>query len=638
MPNTTEPTAEDTNQESTNSEDTKKESAPLFDHKDFLKTISSKPGVYRMFDQTGTVIYVGKAKNLKNRVSSYFLKTVSSPKTKVLVSKIAAMETTVTHTENEALLLENNLIKTLKPRYNVLYRDDKSYPYIYLSSQDTFPRLSVFRGKQRSKGEYFGPYPSAGAVRETLNLLQKLFPIRQCEDNFFKNRSRPCLQYQIKRCTGPCTDMISEQDYAADVRHAKLFLDGKSNEVIDDLVKQMEQSSEQQHYEQAALLRDQITHLRQILEKQYIHTDAGDADVIAVSYQNGSGCIQVITIRGGRSLGSKAFYPKARNLLEDSNASQQLLEAFIPQYYLSSQHAIPSEIILSEQLADTELIQQVLSDHSQHKVSIKYKVRGFRQRWLDMAQQNANQSLLQFINSKETLLQRFDDLQAALKLDELPTRLECFDISHSSGESTVASCVVMTTQGFTKADYRRFNIKDITAGDDYAAMKQALMRRYQRVKKGEAKQPDILLIDGGKGQVKQAEEVMQELQLNDILLIGITKGEGRKASLDTLFMANSHKQVRLPSVSAALHLIQQVRDEAHRFAISGHRAQRQKTRNTSVLESLPGLGPKRRQQVLKQFGGLQELAKAGVEDIASVHGISEKLAQLIYDAFHPDKD
>lgn len=621
-----------------NTEDTKKESTPLFDHKDFLKTISSKPGVYRMFDHTGTVIYVGKAKNLKNRVSSYFLKTVSSPKTKVLVSKIAAMETTVTHTENEALLLENNLIKTLKPRYNVLYRDDKSYPYIYLSSQDTFPRLSVFRGKQRSKGEYFGPYPSAGAVRETLNLLQKLFPIRQCEDNFFKNRSRPCLQYQIKRCTGPCTNMISEQDYAADVRHAKLFLDGKSNEVIDDLVKQMEQSSEQQHYEQAALLRDQITHLRQILEKQYIHTDAGDADVIAVSYQNGSGCIQVITIRGGRSLGSKAFYPKARNLLEDSNASQQLLEAFIPQYYLSSQHAIPSEIILSEQLAESELIQQVLSDHSQHKVSIKYKVRGFRQRWLDMAQQNANQSLLQFINSKETLLQRFDDLQAALKLDELPTRLECFDISHSSGESTVASCVVMTTQGFTKADYRRFNIKDITAGDDYAAMKQALMRRYQRVKKGEAKQPDILLIDGGKGQVKQAEEVMQELQLNDILLIGITKGEGRKASLDTLFMANSHTQVRLPSDSAALHLIQQVRDEAHRFAISGHRAQRQKTRNTSVLESLPGLGPKRRQQVLKQFGGLQELAKAGVEDIASVHGISEKLAQLIYDAFHPDKD
>jgi len=609
-----------------------------FDAKAFLKNLSSKPGVYRMIDADGKVIYVGKAKNLKNRVSSYFLKSVDSPKTKVLVSKIAAMEVTVTHTENEALLLENNLIKTLKPRYNVLYRDDKSYPYIYLSSEDVFPRLSVFRGKQRRQGDYFGPYPSAGAVRETLNLMQKLFPIRQCEDNFFKNRSRPCLQYQIKRCTGPCTNMVSEQEYAVDVQHAKLFLSGKSNQIIDDLVARMEQASQQQHYEQAAVLRDQIVYLRQIIEKQYIYTDAGDVDVIAVSYQNGLGCIQVITVRGGRSLGSKAFYPKANNILDDTNVSQALLDAFLPQYYLSSQHAIPGEIILSEQLTDTSLIQQVLTEHAKLKTTIKYNVRGFRQRWLDMAQQNANQSLLQYINSKETLLQRFDDLQNALQLDELPVRLECFDISHSSGESTVASCVIMTTQGFNKNDYRRFNIKDITAGDDYAAMKQALMRRYQRVKKGEAKQPDILLIDGGKGQVKQAEEVMQELQLTDIMLIGITKGPGRKACFDTLFMANSHQQIRLPADSPALHLVQQVRDEAHRFAISGHRAKRQKTRNTSVLESIEGLGPKRRQLLLKQFGGLQELARAGVEDIATVHGISEKLAQLIYDAFHLDKE
>lgn len=609
-----------------------------FDSAAFLKGLSSKPGIYKMLDQSGTVIYVGKAKNLKNRVSSYFLKNVSSPKTKVLVSKIATMETTVTHTENEALLLENNLIKTLKPRYNVLYRDDKSYPYIYLSSDDPFPRLSVFRGKQRKKGEYFGPYPSAGAVRETLNLMQKLFPVRQCEDNFFNNRSRPCLQYQIKRCSGPCTNMISAQDYALDVNHAKLFLSGKSNEVINDLVRQMEQAAQALQYERAATLRDQIAQLRQILEKQYIHTDAGDVDVIAVSYQNGLGCIQVITVRGGRSLGSKAFYPKANNILEDKNVPQLLLDAFIPQYYLSSRHAIPAEIILSEPLTDTELIQQVLSEQAQHKIQLKYKVRGFRQRWLEMAQQNANQSLLQYINSKETLLQRFDDLQTVLKLDELPLRLECFDISHSSGESTVASCVVMTPQGFSKTDYRRFNIHGITAGDDYAAMKQALMRRYQRVKKGEAKQPDILLIDGGKGQVTQAIEVMQELQLNDIILIGVTKGPGRKACFDTLFMANTRQQQRLPPDSAALHLIQQVRDEAHRFAVSGHRAQRQKRRNTSVLETIDGLGPKRRQQVLKQFGGLQELAKAGIEDIASVHGISDKLAQLIYDAFHPDKN
>ena len=620
------------------SKNKQKQSSAAFDAKSFLKTLPASPGVYRMLDATHTVIYVGKAKNLKNRVSSYFLKSVDSPKTKVLVSKIASMETTVTHTENEALLLENNLIKTLKPRYNVLYRDDKSYPYIHLSSQERFPRLSLFRGKQRHKGEYFGPYPSAGAVRETLNLLQKIFPVRQCDDNFFKNRSRPCLQYQIKRCTGPCTAMVSEEDYAQDVHHAKLFLAGKSNVVIDELVSKMEQASARQEYEQAAVLRDQITHLRQILEKQYIHTDAGDVDVIAVSVQNGLGCIQVVTIRGGRSLGSKAFYPKLKNIFDEQSMSQVLLDTFMPQYYLSSKHAIPAEIILSESLSDTELIQQVLSDQSQHKVAIKYNVRGFRQRWLEMAQQNANQSLLQYINSKETLLQRFDNLQAVLQLDELPTRLECFDISHSSGESTVASCVVMNTQGFSKSDYRRFNIKNITAGDDYAAMKQALMRRYQRVKKGEAKQPDILLIDGGKGQVKQAEEVMQELQLNDILLIGITKGPGRKACFDTLYMAKTHQQVRLPADSAALHLIQQIRDEAHRFAISGHRAQRQKTRNTSVLEQIPGLGPKRRQQVLKQFGGLQEVARAGVEDLASLHGISEKLAQLIYDAFHTEKE
>jgi len=613
------------------------ENKPVFDSKDFLKTLSSKPGVYKMLDEKNTVIYVGKAKNLKNRVSSYFLKNVSSPKTKVLVSKIASMETTVTHTENEALLLENNLIKTLKPRYNVLYRDDKSYPYIYLSSHNDFPRLSLYRGKHRSKGDYFGPYPSAGAVRETLNLMQKLFPIRQCEDNFFKNRSRPCLQYQIKRCTGPCTGMISKEDYALDVQHAKLFLNGKSNEIIDDLVQKMEQASELQQYEQAAVFRDQIVRLRQILEKQYVYTDAGDVDVIAASSQEGVGCIQVITVRGGRSLGSKAFYPKAKNLVEEGSVSQILLDTFIPQYYLSSSHTIPSEIILSETLSDNDLMQQVLSEQANTKVKIKNSVRGFRQRWLDMAQQNANQSLMQYINSKETLLQRFDNLQAVLELDEIPSRIECFDISHSSGESTVASCVVMTTQGFNKADYRRFNINGITAGDDYAAMKQALMRRYQRVKKGEAKQPDILLIDGGKGQVKQAEEVMQELQLNGILLIGVTKGPGRKACFDTLYMANTHAQMRLPADTAALHLIQQVRDEAHRFAITGHRAQRQKSRNTSVLESIPGLGPKRRQQVLKQFGGLQELARAGVEDIASVHGISEKLAQLIYDAFHDEK-
>ena len=622
-----------------------------FDAKAFLKTLPNKPGVYRMFNDKDEVIYVGKAVNLKNRVSSYFRKNLDSPKTKVLVSHICHIEVTTTHTENEALLLENNLIKSLKPRYNVLYRDDKSYPYIYLSNHN-FARLSMHRGAQRGKGRYFGPYPSAGAVRETLNLLQKVFPVRQCEDTFYKNRSRACLQYQIKRCTAPCVGLVTPERYQQDIDHAVMFLEGKSNQIIDTLVKEMEQAAEKLEYEQAARYRDQIVSLRKIQEKQYISQDGGDFDVIAVSAKNGMGCIQLFSIRGGRNLGNKSYYPRQAELAvegDDAKAiSVALLDAFLAQYYLASEHGkgsqdIPPEILLSHVSEKQELFEQVLTEQEGHKIQLRHSLRGQRARWVKMALQNAEQSLSIRLNSKATLLQRYEALQDALELEEMPTRLECFDISHTMGEATVASCVVFDLNGPLKSDYRRFNIEDITPGDDYAAMHQALTRRYKRLKEGEAKMPDILFIDGGKGQVTQAQDVLEELQISNILLVGIAKGRERKPGMETLWLTEPNllhamHEIILPADAKALHLIQQIRDEAHRFAITGHRARRQKKRNTSSLEEIPGLGPKRRQQLLKQFGGLQEVIRAGVEDLASVNGISAALAQKIYDAFHQDTD
>jgi excinuclease ABC subunit C len=606
-----------------------------FDPKAFVKTLTGKPGVYRMLDAEGTVIYVGKASNLKKRVSSYFQKNISSPKTRVMVSRICNIEVTVTHTENEALLLENNLIKSLKPRYNVLFRDDKSYPYIYLSEQ-TFPRLSFHRGAQRAKGRYFGPYPSSGAVRETLNLLQKLFSVRQCEDSFYNNRSRPCLQYQIKRCTAPCVGLVEPEQYQADVRHAVMFLEGKSSEVIDDLVRRMEQAAADLEYEQAARFRDQIASLRRVQEKQYISAESGDLDVIAAAVERGVGCVQVFTIRGGQNLGNRTYYPKMEAGQLETEDATRLLDSFLPQYYLRAGRPIPSEILLSHAASEPELLEQVLSEQSGHKVALSYRLRSQRARWVKMALQNARQALRTRLNSQSSLLQRFEALQEALNLDEMPRRLECFDISHTMGEATVASCVVFDTNGPLKADYRRFNIKDITPGDDYAAMHQALSRRYRRLKEGEGKLPDILLIDGGKGQVSQAEEVLTELQVSGVLLLGIAKGPDRKPGLETLYLSEQKTEIILPADSRALHLIQHIRDEAHRFAITGHRQRRQRSRTTSPLEAIPGLGPKRRQLLLKQFGGLQEVARAGVEDLARVNGISPKLAQQIYDTFHAD--
>lgn len=597
-----------------------------FDHKAFLQTLTHSPGVYRMLDAEGKVLYVGKAKDLKRRVSSYFTRS-QNRRIQLLVSKIRGIETTVTHTEAEALILENNLIKSLKPRYNVLLKDDKSYPYIYLSAE-TFPRLAFHRGAKKGKGRYFGPYPNAGSMRETMQLLQKLFPVRQCDESFYRNRSRACLQYQIKRCTAPCVDLISAEEYAQDVEDAVLFLDGKTSTVIEELVNRMEQASDKLEYEQAARYRDQITRLRKIQKKQYVSGERGDLDIVACAVDAGVAVIQLFFIRGGRSLGNKVFYISDR----DGREENEILTAFLCQHYIGKQ--VPAEIIVSSRPEELELIEQVLSAENGRKVKISSNVRTDKARWLKMARQNAKLSLDARLASRAGYEARLEALQAAFKLDETPQRMECFDISHTSGEKSVASCVVFDQQGAAKHDYRRFNIKGITPGDDYAAMEQALMRRYERIQSGEGKLPDILFIDGGKGQLTSAERVMNELAVTGVTLIGIAKGRSRKAGMEQLFLSGQTTPIILPADSPAIHLIQQIRDEAHRFAITGHRQRRERAGKSSVLEELPGVGPKRRQRLLKQFGGLQELKSAGVEDLQRVEGISRKLAQKIYDCFH----
>ncbi len=606
------------------------EQTSAFDAGDFLTTLTSRPGVYRMLDAQGGVLYVGKARNLKKRVSSYFRKTGLNAKTRALVSQIAGIEVTVTNTEGEALLLENNLIKQYRPRYNVLLRDDKSYPYVYLSTDQEFPRLSFHRGARRGKGRYFGPYPSSGAVRESLHLLQKLFRVRQCEDSFFRNRTRPCLQYQIKRCTAPCVGYVSAAGYAGDVRNTVLFLEGKSSAVIDAMVRKMERAAAELHYEQAAEIRDQIASLHRVQEKQYVSNERGDLDIVACASDKGHTCIQVFFVRHGRNLGNAVFFPK--NPAESS--SEDVLSAFVPQYYIGRD--IPAELLLSHRPADLDLLQEVLGDQAGHKVRLSASVRGDRARWLKLARSNAEQALASWLNTRKGYAGRLRELQAALGLADPPERMECFDISHTRGEATVASCVVFGMEGPLKSDYRRFNIEHIQPGDDYGAMEQALTRRYTRLMKGEGKLPDILFIDGGKGQVSSAVSALEELQVTDVRIIGIAKGPERKPGLETLFIAGDGRAVHLPENSPALHLIQQIRDEAHRFAITGHRQRRAKTRRTSALEGIPGIGPKRRQQILKQFGGLQQVARAGVDDLVNVKGINRALAQQIYDAFHND--
>jgi excinuclease ABC subunit C len=601
-----------------------------FDHKALLKTLTTRPGVYQMYDAQGKLLYVGKARNLKNRVGSYFRASGLTEKTMALVGRIRDIQVTVTSTEVDALLLEHNLIKTEQPPYNILLRDDKSYPYIFMSSQEKFPRLSLHRGAKRRKGQYFGPYPSAGAVRESLHFLQKVFKVRQCEDSYFRNRSRPCLQYQIGRCTGPCVDLVSQQEYAGQVESTALFLRGKSQELMTRLADEMEKASAQLAFEKAAVFRDQLSQLQQVQASQGIEGVKGDLDIVAAAVSGGRACVQVLFVRGARVLGSKTYYPPLR--LQENPA--QVLGAFIPQYYLGGLRAIPPEIIVNEAPEDATTLARALSVQAQRGVKVRSKVREARARWLQLALQTAETNLQSHLTGRQNVLERLQALQDLLGLPELPGRMECFDISHSSGEATVASCVVFDQNGPRKTDYRKFNIEGITPGDDYAAMQQALERRYKRLKSAEAPLPDVLFIDGGKGQVSQAMSVLENLQLSGVEVIGVAKGSTRKAGFETLLDGATGKERQLRGDNPALHLIQQIRDEAHRFAITGHRARRDKARRRSALEDIPGVGAKRRRELLRHFGSAQAVENANLEELKKISGISATMAQQIYDHLH----
>ena len=606
-------------------------SAP-FDPSAFLATCSGRPGVYRMFDSEARLLYVGKAKNLKKRLSSYFRKTGQAPKTAALVARIAQIETTITANETEALLLEQTLIKEWRPPYNILLRDDKSYPYVFLSDGD-FPRLGIHRGAKKAKGRYFGPYPSALAIRESLSLLQKTFLVRQCEDSYYKNRTRPCLQYQIKRCKGPCVGLVSPEEYAEDVRHSVMFLDGRSNALSEELTASMEKASMALEFERAAELRDQISMLRRVQDQQSMEGGTGDVDVVAVMLTPGGACVHLISVRGGRVLGSKNFFPQVA--IEEEGGD--VMMAFLAQYYLgNAERDLPSELIVNVQHEDFATLIEAIESLRGRSLSISLRVRGTRARWQQLAVTNAEQALAARLANRQHLAERFEALATVLEMDEPPQRMECFDISHSSGEATVASCVVFGPEGPLKSDYRRFNIEGVTAGDDYAAMHQALTRRFSKIKDGEGKLPDVLLVDGGKGQLAMAREVLQELAVPDLILLGVAKGTTRKPGLEVLYLNDAEHEFTLPGNSPALHLIQQIRDESHRFAITGHRARRGKTRRTSTLEEVAGIGPKRRRELLNHFGGLQELSRASAEEIAKAPGISKKLAELIYDALHSE--
>ena len=599
-----------------------------FNINDYLKNLTKRPGIYKMLNNKGEIIYIGKAKNLKNRVSSYFRVTTASPKQQAMVVKITAIEVTVTNTEGEALLLESQQIKRYKPRYNICLRDDKSYPYLYISSQHDYPQITFHRGAKKKQGKYFGPYPSAGAVKETLKLLQKIFPVRQCDDSYYNNRTRPCLQYQIERCTAPCVDLIDKENYAEDLNNTILFLQGKGHLLIDQLIDKMEAASKRLEFERAVTYRDQIARLRTILEKHFVHGEKGDVDIIACSSKAGVASVQVFFIRNGQNLGNKVFFPK----VSGDYTSAAILQAFIPQYYLERQ--VPYELIVSHAVEEIELLAEVLSRQSDHSVIISNNVRGERLKWLQMAQMNAENSLLSKLADKQGMYARYLNLQEELRCTELPKRLECFDISHTQGDQTVASCVVFDLEGPVKSAYRRFNIEGITPGDDYAAMYQAVYRRFKRLKKGEHQAPDILFIDGGKGQVREAQKALAELKVNNVMIVGVSKGPDRKAGMEKMILVEQDQPINISTGASALLLIQNIRDEAHRFAITGHRQRRAKAKKESILESIAGLGPKRRQVLLKQFGGLQGVSNAGIDALSGIDGISKQLAQRIYDNFH----
>ena len=602
-----------------------------FDPKAFIQNLSGAPGVYRMLNAEGAVLYVGKARNLRKRVASYFTRGAHNARTQAMLQRVASMEVTVTHTENEALLLEDNLIKALRPRYNILLRDDKSYPFIFISA-DKYPRIALHRGARREKGKYFGPYPSSSSVRESLNLLQKVFPIRQCEDSFFRNRSRPCLLYQIKRCTAPCVGYIEPEAYAEDVRHVALFLDGESQAVVEETAKRMDAAAAALDYEAASGYRDRIAMLRQIQERQAVSGTAKDADVIALVQESNVACVGVTFIRNGRNLGNRLFFPR----LGDATDDGEILAAFLSQYYLGK--PVPAEIYLNHAVPEKDWLEAVFTQEAGQSVRLTSEPRGLRRRWVKLAELNVRDALRRHLADRASLRNRFEALQEALGLEALPERIECFDISHTQGEATVASCVVFTPEGALRADYRRFNIEGVTPGDDYAAMAQAVTRRYRRLHEEQGDKagrfPDLLLIDGGKGQLHAVETALQEQGVEGMRLLGVAKGEERKPGKERLFLSGQEAATILPADSLALHLIQQIRDEAHRFAITGHRQRRAKARTTSVLEDIPGIGERRRQALLRHLGGLQEVVRAGVDDLTRVPGISPALAQRIYAVFH----
>ena len=583
-----------------------------------------------MYDREGGLLYVGKAKNLKNRVTSYFRASGLTVKTMALVNRIADIQITVTSTEVDALLLEHNLIKENRPPYNISLKDDKSYPYIYLSSQDRWPRLGLHRGPKRRKGEYFGPYPSAGAVRSTLHLLQKVLKLRQCEDSYFRNRSRPCLQHQIGRCTAPCVGLVSDEDYSEQLEKTVMFLSGKSQELMGRLADEMESAAGELRYEEAAERRDQLAQLQQVQSVQGIEGSTGDLDILSAATGSGSACVQVLFVREGRVLGSRTFYPPTR--LDEEGV--QVLEAFIPQFYLSGKQSVPAEILVNAPLDGVAVLEEALSQQAKRRVVIRHKVRDARARWLQLAMQTAETNLASHLNGKQTVAARLEALRRELALEVLPMRMECFDISHSSGEATVASCVVFDASGPRKADYRKFNIDGITPGDDYAAMQQSLERRYKRLSSGEGALPDILFIDGGKGQVSQAMSVLSSFDITSVRVVGIAKGTTRKAGFETLIDGDTGRENQLRGDNPALHLIQQIRDEAHRFAITGHRARRSKARNASSLEGIPGVGAKRRRELLRHFGSATGVTGANVDELCKVTGVSQSLAQTIYDHLH----
>ena len=600
---------------------------PSFDPKTFLKTLTALPGVYRMLDERGEVLYVGKARNLKQRVSSYFRETQSSVKTRGLVARIRAVEITVTHTETEALILESTLIKQHKPRYNILLRDDKGYPYIHASAGD-FPRLTLHRGAKRAPGRYFGPYPNAQAARDTLNLLQKIFRLRSCEDSFFQARGRPCLQYQIQRCTAPCVGLVERYSYQRQLRDAIGFLEGRSGQVIDDLVQRMETAAAALRFEEAALCRDQIAELRQIQQRQHVEGESGDLDVVACAARGGAACVQVFVFRDGRLLGNQALFPR----LPEAEDASAILGAFLAQYYLD--RFIPDELLVSHEPVEADWLAQALRERAGRRVAITARVRGERARWLEMAQRNAEHALAARLSGQAGMRHRLEALREALGAENELARIECFDVSHTQGEATVAACVVFGPEGPIKADYRRYNIEGVAPGDDYAALRQALSRRYARMGTEDGRLPDLLVIDGGQGQLSQTREVLEPLRAAGVRGMGVAKGPERRPGLETLYLFGENRPFILPADSAALHLVQQIRDEAHRFAITGHRQRRAKARTASALDAIAGIGPKRRQALLRQFGGLKQLARAGVEDLGRVDGISADLAQRIYDAFH----